>query len=112
MDKPDLTYPSLAGLSYVLRNLEVEMPNHHYDHNVYNMGSPCGTAGCALGVAAILWPSALGCAAAPNGLYFGLNARNSCFNLSAYFVADDMVTPSMVADRIDEHLLRYGETRE
>lgn len=96
--KPDLSKPSLEGLSWLLRHLPV---THKWDFR--NVGGPklrgCGSAGCALGLALATWPGAR--IEFPN---VPVEVQNRFFFYGQYPVADRLVTPQMVADRIDEFL--------
>lgn len=111
---PDLTEPSLEGLSWALRH-----PEHWARHHVWNFRyclkeHKCGTSGCAMGIAAIMWPQC-------HGLFVSLpyvlqrefkmspEDFDRIFNDGAieetYGVKnDDDVTPTMVADAIDKYL--------
>lgn len=113
-EKLDLSRPSLAGLSYALRHLAEVAPGHAYDHNHYARPTCCGTSGCAIGVAQVLWPEEIGEVSGRFGSvsshYFGNEAFHGIFSTNAYS-AEEVVTPERVADRIDEWLSKYGETR-
>lgn len=113
---PDLTHPSLKGLAYALRHMKEVAPNHRYYHGYYAMPERCGTAGCAIGVAYLLWPEEIGGTHEdPQHIdYFGDAAYEAIFDSDAYgggYAADAPVTPEMVADRIDTWLAEHGETR-
>lgn len=104
----------LAQLSAALRR---EMPpSFAWNFGVIHVKSPCGSAGCALGLAIELWPSTrhdllsgeadllCGC--------FGISGEAAVrfFCDTAYRVPWQSVTPTMVADRID-HWLATGEIK-
>ena len=112
--KPDLSKPSLEGLSWLLRHLPAD---HKWDFEI--VGGPnrngCGSAGCAIGLFDVAWPSCTDMCAA---LEIDIIIASKFFGRSAYGVADKRVTPQMVADRIDEFLrsrttdARLAETRK
>lgn len=112
--KPDLSKPSLEGLSWLLQHLSTELPTHKYEHYHFATAGKCGTAGCAYGICQIVWPDAF-----PPDLdimegvradrIFGRNAYVTIFSTYAYRCSPWDVTPQMVADRIDAYL---AETRK
>lgn len=57
---PDLTKRSLEALAYVLRHQETWPPNHRFDFGFPLTRHECGTAGCAWGIAQLLWPETIG----------------------------------------------------
>lgn len=113
---PDLTTlqsgpEGLRQLAYVLRHREVWPPLHrwHYEHILYP--THCGTAGCAIGIAKLMWPGKF-----PGSQYyidqaarlFKMERRNADIIFAGAglgkveFMAQ--VTPAMVADEIDRYL--------
>jgi hypothetical protein len=111
--RPDLSKPSLEGLSWILRH---QMPKgHRWDFTkiMYREDSEgCGTAGCAFGIALMVWPEleeqywdqiaeALGTVA-----YFTtrLFSAEPFLTMREYGVPPEAVTAAMVADKIDAHL--------
>lgn len=97
--KPDLSKPSLEGLSWLLRH----MPADHewdFEHVGGRRANGCGSAGCALGLAIATW--------AGKGIAFSnvpMAVMDKIFMYNQYLpVADRNVTPLMVADRIDAYL--------
>ncbi len=93
---PDLSKPSLEGLSWLLRHKEAwppGQPGHRWDYSCRNT--------CAIGIARRQWPETVqpGCTA----LGIGISTGHFLFGPGAYFpIGDIHVTPVMVADRIDE----------
>lgn len=109
--KPDLSKPSLEGLSWLLRR---EMPkNHTWNFAISFELTECGTAGCALGVARCIWGTPIFRNNDPWRI-FGIphDEYKKIFHAGAsswYGVPDNCVTPTMVADRIDAYLAqRHG----
>lgn len=104
--KPDLSKPSLEGLSWLLRHLPA---NHKWDFNT--VGGPrsrgCGSYGCAYGLMFSVW----GRSAQPFWKRLGITSHveESFFLHGRYSVPDEDVTHTMVADRIDAYL---AETRK
>lgn len=108
--RPDLSKPSLEGLAWILRH---QMPEgHRWDFTKVIYRESCGTAGCALGVARIVWPElkemywiemlqALGTQAYFTAQLFSAGVDSAREN---YGVLPDAVTAAMVADKIDAHL--------
>lgn len=106
--KPDLSKPSLEGLSWLLRQ---PLPaNHAWNFTISFIKGRCGTAGCALGVGRCVWGDAM-----PSGHsrliadYFKMPMEEYAKiffsgGSSRYSVPDHCVTPQMVADRIDAYL--------
>ena len=105
----------LAQLSAALRR---EMPRgFRWDYGCYHEPDDCGTAGCALGLAATMWPKVF-----PTGdtyerwdqLVDAIGIEDwvmmDLFSGEAYPCDDSVVTPAMVADRID-HWLQTGEIK-
>lgn len=102
--KPDLSKPSLEGLSWLLRHLP---PDHEWNFKIVGGPTGCGSAGCALGLAHRVWPAWDG-----NDAAWGVpTAISYTFFLHGQYapVPDYLVTPTMVADRIDQYL---AETRK
>lgn len=98
--KPDLSKPSLEGLSWLLRH----MPEDH-EWNFAEVGGPnpagCGSAGCAFGLAFATWRDWDGSDHvwdAPGSVL------ESFFFPQRYVIPAELVTPTMVADRIDAYL--------
>lgn len=110
--KPDLSKPSLEGLSYALRHLPETLGRWKYIHTIIE--NDCGTAGCAWGMARRLWPKQTRakrknvCSDDADHL-FGSGAYDRFFTEGAYGILPELVTPQMVADRIDAYL---AETRK
>lgn len=102
--KPDLSKPSLEGLSWLLRHLPAD---HQWDFQIVGGKTECGSAGCALGLANVVWPEYAGAKTmfpdVPEVV------RHTFFHPHQYLLADRFVTPTMVADRIDAYL---DETRK
>lgn len=104
--KPDLSKPSLEGLSWLLRHLPA---NHIWDFRAVGGKTPCGSAGCAIGLADAVWGMNTF-----RAVYYRL-APESVLDklfidaLGGYGVPHSAVTPTMVADRIDSYL---AETRK
>lgn len=117
---PDLTKPSLAGLAWALRNLDRWPAYFGWDYSHVQQEHSCGTRGCAIGLAAIMWSKEFG--PVTNSRMDVLTAAD-LFRMSRddahgifwdaisygvpYAVCHIDITPEMVADRIDEHLLRH-----
>jgi|SRR5690348_9251832 len=105
--KPDLSKPSLEGLSYALRHLPETVGRWKYIHTTIE--NDCGTAGCAWGVARRLWPQetgvhkAISCDECADWL-FGDGSYDLFFAEGAYRQPPAKVTSKMVADRIDAYL--------
>ncbi len=94
VEAPDLTTPSLAALSYVLRHKEAWPPGHRWDY------THCRT--CAVGIYKTLWPEAEYLRSV-----IGIYEYTRTFCHHAYRpIRDPDVTPTMVADRIDAVLAR------
>lgn len=128
---PDLTEPSLAGLAWLLRH-----PPLWDDKLTFNYGfglvlaadrfagdniPQCGTVGCAIGVAKMVWPSLpMHHSAFDNNwcggpdfdaIYAILGIPNYVgtdifYNAGTYGCPWEDVTPVMVADAIDRVLAR------
>lgn len=104
--KPDLSKPSLEGLSWLLRHPE-EWPSNHrwaFDNRLHFEG--CGTVGCALGIVERKWgiqlyPHFLGMTDKDFCEVFGIGLAEF---LPSYGTIRSLVTASQVADRIDEFL--------
>lgn len=99
--KPDLSKPSLEGLSWLLRHL----PEDH-EWNFSEVGGPnhyeCGSFGCAYGLMLAVW----GKSKHPFWKRLGITDKTEEFFFlhGRYAVPDAYVTPTMVADRIDTYL--------
>ena len=127
--RPDLSTPSLPGLAWLLRHPK-EWPQHfRWEFGNVLREAPCGTAGCAIGIAHLVWGGMFG----PGLESHGRRARSSSeiLNLTSaqvklgmeegdfedifltcglYDVALSIyVTPTMVADAIDAYLQRVGQ---
>lgn len=103
--KPDLSKPSLEGLSWLLRQ---QMPdNFRWEFKHYCEPHECGTVGCALGLGKIFWNKHL----EAEDFNMPLLTFNALFfSAYTYHTWDHRkVTPIMVADRIDAYL---AETRK
>lgn len=107
---PDLSKASLEGLSWLLRHKERWPRNHEWNFGWLLHEAECGTAGCALGIAQLVW-----CAEGLKpwgvigwGEYFGLWDEEAyhIFEHFTYPCPASAVTPTMVADRIDAYLAR------
>lgn len=121
--KPDLSEPSLPGLSWLLRHKEAWPSNHTWDFNFVTRQTRCGTAGCALGLAAERWYvgrrfllSDLCCRFGMEGgnfnEIFGVVSPgpNEPINYSPYYRKDrDLVSPEEVADAIDAYLAKTNK---
>lgn len=99
--KPDLSKPSLEGLSWLLRHLPAD-----HEWSFSDVGGPkrggCGSFGCAYGLMRVVWGK-------PRNPYWellGITVKDEEFFFlhGRYDVPDAFVTPTMVADRIDEFL--------
>ncbi len=108
---PDLTRPSLRGLSWLLRHREA-WPRHHHVWD-YSRGRTCAT-----GLARYQWPDAVSatCFNPANDIAaaLGLSLTEAwpLFASRAYHpIADDAVTPEMVANRIDAYLQSSSTVR-
>lgn len=105
--KPDLSKPSLEGLSWLLRH----MPATH-QWNFMRVGGrhECGSAGCALGLAKASWPKTIKRLYRHNKTVWDIfpsltkATMELLFTNSGYKVSGHLITPQMVADRIDEFL--------
>lgn len=100
--KPDLTKPSLEGLSYLLRQ---EMPvgfTWDFAKISENTHLGCGTAGCAVGLASRVWGGRNWYSQSdcwfPSTVYAGLLYSSEIYGPDH---THDDVTPHMVADAID-----------
>ncbi len=100
---PDLTRPSLEGLSWLLRHREAWPEGHVWDYS-------CGES-CALGIGRKQWPDFVRRESiTPGGdmtrtLGVDMYTGSRMFSLRAYQPVGDLdVTPEMVADRIDQYI--------
>lgn len=93
-DKPDLSRPSLEALAYILRHIHDHVTVWTWDFGLTR--NECGTAGCALGIASVVWPEE-----------FDDSDVNHVNDEGAIFqegMNDPAITPEVVASRIDDHL--------
>lgn len=105
--------PGLAGLAQLRDELRKPMPDTHtWDFGVSLQINHCGTAGCAMGLAYLIWPQQapkymLPRQAAP---LFGLtlDEAEGLFMPRGYRADVELVTPTMVADEIDKLLREKG----
>lgn len=105
--KPDLSKPSLEGLSWLLRHLP---ETHKWDFAMIGGQRSCGSAGCALGLAQVIWPEEYKKSGSAWAILPArLTTQAHLFSQLAYGVSPQEVTPTMVADRIDKYL---AETRK
>jgi len=105
--EPDLTelQPGKAGLrqlSYLLRHPEKWSPGHVWDFDQLLEETLCGTVGCAIGIAKLRW----GNMPVDCEWYVSWEKADEIFDGGdgVYDCTDSQVTPTMVADAIDEYL--------
>jgi hypothetical protein len=114
---PDLTKPSLEGLAYALRHPRETLGHQwEYRHDTIWVGydkagyeNHCHTAGCACGMAAVLWPEQIN----PREQYvpeqvarcLGDGAYERFMDQDAYGIPPEYVTAEMVADKIEAYLI-------
>jgi len=119
--KPDLSKPSLEGLSWLLRR---QMPpSHVWNFREAFHRNECGTVGCAIGVGCAVWPEveAVACVnpmfgTVVFGAMLGLSQDDSYRLFSAsrtsanenYGKDPRNVTPRDVADAIDRYIAARG----
>ena len=108
----------LRNLAYVLRNPVLWPQGHEWDYSTVLSNAPCGTAGCAIGIARMVWPGfplplehqADWCPQAAS--FFGMKQRTfeEIFISARKHDCDDWeeVTPVMVADAIDSYLAQHA----
>jgi hypothetical protein len=115
--KPDLSKPSVEGLSYLLRHSE-EWPKHRWNFSRVCDKTDCGTVGCALGVAITKWPAEMSRELRPDDGYTeafvrltGMDQkaangifRNWNFIGEGYGKHNSQITELDVADKIDTYL--------
>jgi hypothetical protein len=105
---PDLTKPSLEGLSWLLRH---EMPaKFSWDYRIL-VGfdrQTCGTTGCALGLAEFTWGRSSVEVAYPFGMPEE-DADRIFYSAGTYGCRWHEVTAEMVADKIDEYLAEHKQ---
>lgn len=112
---PDLTEPSLEGLSWLLRHQERWGTYHHWDFHHCFRYEGCRTSGCAIGLATVFWPQLL--SDLDGEPYFNLAGvlnmspldfdtifNNGSIETTYHVERDGDVTPVMVADAIDKYL--------
>jgi hypothetical protein len=97
--KPDLSKPSLEGLSWLLRHLP---ETHKWNFAIIGGETLCGSTGCAIGLAYAQWNNTIGSLRAFLGITPDVSVH--FFSPSAYTAKAKDVTPTMVADRIDAYL--------
>lgn len=101
--RPDLSKPSLEGLAWLLRHPAEWQKGHVWNFAKAWEVTSCGTAGCAIGIMYGAWPATLSVDdnIATLGMYkdgaFSRIFRAGMFDRRA-------ITPSVVADRIDDYL--------
>lgn len=123
--QPDMTKPTLPGLGWLLRHQE-EWPNHRWKfdtalqrfttterHGLLGLfiRQHCGTSGCAMGVAILRWQPSMARgygvdsedALAVCRVMFGLE-REPALQIFWAGAKNICVTPTVVADRIDDYL--------
>lgn len=106
--KPDLSKPSLEGLSWLLRHMP---ESHRWDFRTIDGPDPngCGSSGCAIGLGCAFWGT--------ETFYYNYKTfapapvldRFFIQGLDSYGVLHRHVTPQMVAQKIDTYL---AETRK
>ena len=101
-----------AGLRQLRDVLRGPLPvGHTWDFRFPYYETECGTAGCAIGVACVVWPSAARHLKLYHGfawIPFGITEDewHDIFGI----VGNHNSTPADVADRIDAVLARYGDS--
>lgn len=113
--KPDLSKPSLEGLSWLLRHKEEWPRLWNWDFNYVSRETHCGTAGCAIGLAWHQWGE---CPFDDLRRQFGMGQDDyyaifgvvNSDNYSPHYRKDrSLVSEREVADAIDAYL---AETRK
>ena len=105
----------LRKLAWVLRHPEVWPKSHRWDFSQVLEKGSCGTAGCAIGVAAMVWPASLpfACLSPLCGddqslrsevEHIFLPTGQGCHHLYGKSIME--VTPLDVADAIDSYLAK------
>jgi hypothetical protein len=104
----------LRKLAWVLRHPEVWPKGHVWDFSKILTHVPCGTVGCAMGIARRMWPRAIGSACSGSlarafdldetdmvDIFVGPSSR---FYSRAALIDIDGLTPLDVADAIHRYL--------
>ena len=108
----------LRQLSYLLRHPELWPVNHSWDFDMTLVKHDCGTTGCAMGIAGMVWPDLF---VGADGFFLSdwVDRVVRLFHVThdeahAIFTDDGIygkpmedVTPTDVADAIDEYLANH-----
>ena len=98
----------VKALRLIDGHVQVTPRPHEWDFSLISDRTDCGTVGCAMGLAEVLWPDKrLMCAGNLAARLFPREKWTKSFDFEKIFVPPvvfNRVTPAMVADVIDDYL--------
>ena len=99
----------VKALRLIDGGLQVTSRPHEWDFSLISDRTDCGTVGCAMGLAEVLWPDERQmCAGNLAARLFPSDKWAKSFDFEKLFVPPvvfSRITPSMVADVIDDYLV-------